>query len=133
MRRFSAFGALCLVALLGAVVAPAGGELSVQGLTSIGEATAGMSRAGGEGGGGGGGSGGGGSALQFGPKTATLLQRIVASLLFIGTAIGIGIAAMQRNAGMAVLVVVLALVIGAFALAPDQMENTFLDIYRFVL
>lgn len=80
-----------------------------------------------------GGAGGGADASQAGDKAATLLQGWVAPMIFILAAIGIGVAAFQRNAGMAVVVVVLALVIGAFTLVPDQVEAWFKDIYRYVL
>ena len=129
MRKLIAIGALCLLGLLGAAMAAPSAEPSaVQGITGITHAEAAISRGGGEEE-----SGGGGSATQGGQKTAKLLQGWFTPLLFILTAIGIGVAASQRNAGQVVLVVVLALVIGAFLLVPDQMEGWFKQIYQFVL
>lgn len=129
MRLFVLIGAVCVFGSFGALITmPVAGQ-AVPGLgdiTSIEKADAAISR-------GGGGGEGGGSASQAGEKTARLLQGWVAPLIFILTAIGIGIAAFQRNAGLAVVVVVLALVIGAFTLVPDQVEAWFKDIYRFVL
>ncbi len=99
----------------------------VQGVTTITHADAAISRGSATGG------GGGGQATQAGQKAAQLLQGWLAPLLFIGTAIGIGAAAVQRNAGLAVVTIVLALVIGAFVLVPNQMETMFRSIYQFVL
>ena len=131
MRNLVAVGALCLVGTLAAgMAAPSVAAPSVaQGLLSISQAdAAGVGR-----GGGGGGEGGGGSALQVGQRTASLFKNIFTPLLFIITAILIGVAVIERKAGLAVLVIVLSVVVGAFLLAPGQVKETFISIYNYVL
>lgn len=130
MRNLVAIGALCLVGSLGAGLAAPGIEVPTvaQGLLSISNAdAAGVGR------GGGSGEGGGGSALQVGQKTASLFKTIFTPLLFIVTAILIGVAVIERKAGLAVLVIVLSVVVGAFLLAPGQVKEMFISIYRYVL
>jgi hypothetical protein len=127
MHKAIVIGALCLVGSFGAALAGPGGQ-PVGLIPHVTEAQAAIGR-----GGGGGGEGGGGSALQVFPKLKTLVGTAIASLLFVVTGAAVGIAAMQRNMGLAFVAVVLSLVIGAFVLAPDQVEAWFKSIYQFVL
>jgi hypothetical protein len=128
MRKVIVIGALCLIGSFGAAMAGPGGQ-SIGLVPHVSEARAAIGR----GGGGGGGEGGGGSALQVFPRLKTLVGTAIASLLFVVTGAAVGIAAMQRNMGLAFVAVVLSLVIGAFVLAPDQVEAWFKSIYQFVL
>jgi hypothetical protein len=129
MRNSIAIGVLCVVGSFGAVMAAPSAELSspVQGIANITHAEAAVSRGGAEEG------GGGGNATQGGANAAHLLQHWFTPLLFVLTAIGIGAASLQRNAGQVVLIVVLALLIGAFLLVPTQMEGWFKQIYQVLL
>lgn len=127
MRKLLAVAALCLAALLSVAAATPSGQPGVQGVLSISQADAAVGR------GGGGGEGGGGSALQVGQKTASLLKGIFTPLLFIVTAILIGVSVIERRAGLAVMVIILAVVVGAFLLAPGQVKETFISIYNYVL
>jgi hypothetical protein len=129
IRKLFAIGAVCLVGSLAAecaapsVAAPPG----TQGLANITQTAAAIGR------GGGGGEGGGGNILQVGPKTANILKSIFTPLLFIGTAFFIGVAVVERKPGMAVVVILLAVAIGAFLLEPGQVKETFVSIYRYIL
>jgi|SRR5215218_3387213 len=127
-RKLLAVTALSVVAFAAAALAAPPGDLAPSGVPSITLAEAAVGR-----GGGGGGGGGGGDALQVGQKTATLLKNLFTPLLFIITAILIGVAVIERRAGMAVMVIVLAVVVGAFLLAPGQVKETFIGIYNYVL
>jgi len=132
MKRSILTVVVCLVGLLGAVMAAptttyvASSPLDKLALVSAEPAEAAISRGGGEG-------GGGGRASQVGSNTARLLQGVITPLIFILAAIGIGVAAFQRNAGMAVAVIVLALVVGAFTIVPNQVEGWFKEVYNFIL
>lgn len=132
MKRSILTVAACLVGLLGLIMAApttryvASPSVNKLALISVDSAGAAISRGGAEG-------GGGGRASQVGSNTARLLQGVITPLIFILAAIGIGVAAFQRNAGMAVAVIVLALVVGAFTIVPNQVEGWFKEVYNFIL
>jgi hypothetical protein len=126
MRRSTALGAVLLVGLLGAMLFAPGADagLPVPAIGTISEATAAISR--------GEGSSEGGQT-QVGSKTAAWLQGELAPLFFIVVAIALAAAVGQRNAGAAVLILIAAVVIGAFLLVPDRVESLYRAIYNTVL
>jgi hypothetical protein len=130
MRRRVLLGALCLVGVL--VVELLGPTVPSLPLADVIPSVS-ESQAAGVGRGGGGGEGSGGSVLQIGSRTATILKSIGVPLLFILTAAFLAYAAVQRSVGVAITVLILSLAVGAFLLAPDQMKQTFLSIYQYVL
>jgi hypothetical protein len=134
MRKVIVIGAMCLVGTFGAAMAgPGGHSTGLVPIPQTSEASAAIGRGGGGGSEGSSEGGSGGSALQVFPRLKTLAGTAIASLLFVITGAAIGVAAMQRNMGFAVVAVVLSMVIGAFVLAPDQVEAWFKSIYQFVL
>ena len=54
-------------------------------------------------------------------------------MFFVVVGIALGVAVFQRNAGAAVAILVAAVVVGAFLLAPNQVESLYRTIYSFVL
>jgi hypothetical protein len=127
MRKLTALGALFLVGSLGvALAAPSANEgLPVPAITTVSHADAAIGR------GNGGAEGTGG---HTGSRVASWLQGELTQVFFVLVAIGLGVAAFfQRNAGQAVAIFVGAVVVGAFLLAPDQVEAAFQRFYQFVL
>jgi hypothetical protein len=129
MRKLLAIGALCLVGSLAAeMAAPSIAAPTVaQGLVGVSQTEAAIGR------GSGGAEGDGGNILQVGSKTANILKSIATPCLFVLTAFFVGVAVVERKPSMAILVIVLAVVIGAFLLEPGQVKETFISIYRYVL
>lgn len=131
MRRLTALGALILFGFLGAALSAPGADLGlpVPAITTVSHADAAVGRGGGEGEGG----GGGGGQIQVLTRIGQWFERELPQAFFPLVALGLGWAALQRNAGAAVGILVGAVVIGAFILAPDKVESLFRAIYQFVL
>lgn len=128
MRRAIALGAVLLVGLFGLAISAPSSDLGlpVPAMTTISKAdAAGLGR------GDGGGSEGGGTGVL--KRFGSVLQNEFTSIFFLLIAIGLAILVGQRNAGAAVGFLVAAFVIGAFLLAPDQVESLFRSTYQFVL
>jgi hypothetical protein len=126
MRRLTALGALFLVGFMGVAAAAPSADVGqpVPAISTMSHADAAIGR---------GGAASEGGQGQVGSKTATLLQNELAPLFFIVVALALTAAVFQRNTGAAVGILVAAVVIGAFLLAPDQVESFYRSIYNFVL
>lgn len=127
MRRLTALGALVLFGCLGAALSAPSADvgLPMPTITTVSSADAAVGRGGGESEGGG--------QIQVLTRIGQIVEREFPKLFFPGVAILLSVAAVQRNAGAAVAILVAAVVIGAFLLAPDQVQSLFHAIYQFVL
>jgi hypothetical protein len=127
MRKLTALGALLLVGFFGVALSAPSADvgLPVPAITTVSEADAAIGR--------GGGGGGGGGHPGVIDRLASLVASEIAAGFYIAVAIGLSVAVMQRNAGAAVALLVAAFVIGAFILAPNQVESLFRSVYQFVL
>ena len=126
MRRSIVIGVLVLLGVIGGgAAAPSHGGSLV--LASISEASAAISRGGGEG------EEGGASPLQVGGKSRNLLVGWIGPLIFVVAAILVGVAAGRRDTGAAAIVIAFSLVIGALVFVPDLVKSLFISIYQYVL
>jgi hypothetical protein len=119
-------GAVCLLGALGVgMFGPGqGGALPIASMT---QADAAISRGGGEGG------EGGGNVLQGGTKLKNIAVAWVGALLFILAAIGVGIAAANRDAKQAIVVLGLSIVIGTLVFTPDLVKHFIESVAQYVL
>lgn len=120
--------ALCVLLLAGTLVtcvlAPGiglGGQLHA--LTSVSVAEAAVGR-------GDGGGGGGGTASQVSNRTADLIIGGIIPVFFVFVGCALAVFMVQRNAGAAVGALVFSFVVGAFFMAPDQVESFFRSSYQ---
>ena len=126
MRRARALGALVLVVCSAQAFAAPSADMGfgVPAISSVQQAQAAIGR-----------GGGGGEAGQthVGTRTANWLQGELLPLFYIAVAAALIVATFQRNAGAAFAVLVAAVVIGAFLLAPDRVEAFFNAVYQIIL
>lgn len=129
MRRLTALGALILFGCLGASLSAPSADLGLPmpAITTVSHADAAVGR------GGGGAEGEGGAQVQVVSRISRWFEQELPNAFFPLVAIGLGWAALQRNAGAAVGTLVFAVVVGPFIFAPDQLESLFNALYRFVL
>jgi hypothetical protein len=122
VRKLMTIGAVCLLGAFGlALVGPGAGAVVDQ------AEAAPISRGGGEGG------EGGGSVLQGGTKLKNIAVAWVGALLFILAAIGVGIAAANRDAKQAIVVLGLSMVIGTLVFTPDLVKQFIESTAQYVL